>query len=120
MSSKKPAAAAAAAAAAAPAAPAAAAAAAPMKGLDGSTEAPAKPLPKDDGKGDKKDAGAIKGLDDDVSTGLPVKLTSKDRTKEFVVERKHAFISMLVKTSLENGTRVRAHSCALHDTASCD
>jgi len=52
-------------------------------------------------KDDKKDAGAIKGLDDDVSSGKPLKLTSKDK-KEFTVERKHAFISTLVKTSLEN------------------
>ena len=57
--------------------------------------------PKNDAKGDKKDAGAIKGLDDDVSSGKPLKLSSKDK-KEFVVERKHAFISTLVKTSLEN------------------
>ena len=56
---------------------------------------------KDDGKGDKKDAGEIKGLDDDVSSGKPLKLSSKDK-KEFVVERKHAFVSTLVKTSLEN------------------
>jgi S-phase kinase-associated protein 1 len=60
------------------------------------------PVPmQDDGKGDKKDAGAIKGLDDDVSMGKPLKLSSKDK-REFVVERKHAFISTLVKTSLEN------------------
>lgn len=57
--------------------------------------------PKQDAKGDKKDAGGIKGLDDDVSSGKPLKLSSKDK-KEFVVERKHAFISTLVKTSLEN------------------
>jgi len=37
-------------------------------------------------------------LDAEVST--PLKLTSKDK-KDFPVERKHAFISTLVKTSLE-------------------
>jgi hypothetical protein len=46
----------------------------------------------------KKD---VKGLDDDKDSGKPLKLTSKDK-KEFMVERKHAFISTLVKTSLEN------------------
>jgi len=51
----------------------------------------AKPDPKKD----------VKGLDDDKDSGKPLKLTSKDK-KEFVVERKHAFISTLVKTSLEN------------------
>jgi len=60
---------------------------------------------------DKKDAKAadpkdakkveVKGLDDDKDSGKPLKLTSKDK-KEFTVERKHAFISTLVKTSLEN------------------
>jgi S-phase kinase-associated protein 1 len=49
----------------------------------------------------KKDAGAIKGLDDDAGSSKPLKLSSKDK-KEFTVERKHAFISTLVKTSLEN------------------
>jgi len=43
----------------------------------------------------------VKGLDDDKDAGKPLKLTSKDK-KEFTVERKHAFISTLVKTSLEN------------------
>lgn len=40
-------------------------------------------------------------MDDDASSGKPLKLSSKDK-KEFTVERKHAFISTLVKTSLEN------------------
>jgi hypothetical protein len=48
----------------------------------------------------KSDAG-VKGLDDDAASSKPLKLTSKDK-KEFVVERKHAFVSTLVKTSLEN------------------
>jgi len=43
----------------------------------------------------------IKGLDDDKDAGKPLKLSSKDK-KDFTVERKHAFISTLVKTSLEN------------------
>jgi len=43
----------------------------------------------------------VKGLDEDKDAGKPLKLTSKDK-KEFTVERKHAFISTLVKTSLEN------------------
>jgi S-phase kinase-associated protein 1 len=62
------------------------------------SDAKAKADPKKD---DKKDAGAIKGLDDDSSSSKPLKLSSKDK-KEFTVERKHAFISTLVKTSLEN------------------
>jgi len=49
----------------------------------------------------KKDAKDIKGFDDDKDATKPLKLTSKDK-KEFVVERKQAFISTLVKTSLEN------------------
>jgi len=36
----------------------------------------------------------------EVDESKPLKLTSKDK-KEFTVERKHAFISALVKTSLE-------------------
>jgi len=44
---------------------------------------------------------AVKGLDDDKDSSKPLKLSSKDK-KEFIVERKHAFISTLVKTSLEN------------------
>lgn len=43
----------------------------------------------------------INGLDDDKDSGKPLKLSSKDK-KDFMVERKHAFISTLVKTSLEN------------------
>ena len=42
----------------------------------------------------------VKTIDDDKDSGLPLKLISNDK-KEFVVERKHAFISTLVKTSLE-------------------
>jgi S-phase kinase-associated protein 1 len=51
----------------------------------------------------KKDEpkGSIKGLDDDKDSGKSIILTSKDK-KEFKVERKHAFISTLVKTSMEN------------------
>jgi len=50
----------------------------------------------------KKDAKDIKGLgDDDKDAAKPLKLVSKDK-KEFTVERKQAFISTLVKTSLEN------------------
>jgi len=49
----------------------------------------------------KKDGKDIKGLDDDKDAGKPLKLVSKDK-KEFTVERKQAFISTLVKTSLEN------------------
>jgi len=53
-------------------------------------------------KADDKKAEVVKGLgDDDASSAKPLKLSSKDK-KEFVVERKHAFISTLVKTSLEN------------------
>jgi len=40
----------------------------------------------------------IEGLDDDVGT---IKLTSKDG-REFVIEKKFAFISNLVKTSLDS------------------
>jgi len=55
-----------------------------------------------DAKADpKKDAKDVKGLDDDKDATKPLKLTSKDK-KEFTVERKQAFISTLVKTSLEN------------------
>jgi len=49
----------------------------------------------------KKDAKAPMGLDDDKDASKPLKLVSKDK-KEFIVERKMAFISTLVKTSLEN------------------
>jgi len=48
---------------------------------------------------DEKTTTASLSLDAEVSS--PLKLTSKDK-KEFPVERKHAFISTLVKTSLEN------------------
>jgi len=47
---------------------------------------------------EKKDATTAVSLDEEVSK--PLKLTSKDK-KEFTVDRKHAFISTLVKTSLE-------------------
>lgn len=40
-------------------------------------------------------------LDDDDSSGSPLKLISMDQ-KEFEVERKSAYISKLVKTSVEN------------------
>jgi len=74
-----------------------------------SSSAKADDLKKADPKADagkaaadpKKDAKDIKGLDDDKDATKPLKLTSKDK-KEFVVERKQAFISTLVKTSLEN------------------
>lgn len=49
-----------------------------------------------------------RSLDDDASSGKPLKLTSKDK-KEFTVERKHAFVSTLVKTSLENGMYLLLH-----------
>jgi len=55
----------------------------------------------------KKDAPAatsapvVKGLDDDASGSKQLKLNSKDG-KAFPVERKHAFISNLIKTGLEN------------------
>lgn len=57
--------------------------------------------PKQDTKGEKTDVKDIKGLDDDPSSHKPLKLVSGDK-KEFTVERKYAFISTLVKTSLEN------------------
>jgi len=50
-----------------------------------------------DKKTDNKDA----GLSLDEEAGKPLKLTSKDK-KEFTIDRKYAFISTLVKTSLEN------------------
>jgi len=56
---------------------------------------------KDDAPKKDEKAAAIKGLDDDKDSGKPLKLSSKDK-KDFTVERKHAFISTLVKTSLEN------------------
>jgi S-phase kinase-associated protein 1 len=54
----------------------------------------------------KKEAGVaagatVKGLDDDASGSKQLKLNSKDG-KAFPVERKHAFISNLIKTGLEN------------------
>jgi len=52
-------------------------------------------------KGDAKDEKqAATSLSLDADDGKPLKLVSKDK-KEFNVERKHAFISTLVKTSLE-------------------
>lgn len=56
---------------------------------------------KDDAPKKDEKAAAIKGLDDDKDAGKPLKLSSKDK-KEFIVERKHSFISTLVKTSLES------------------
>lgn len=73
----------------APPSTAAAAASSASSAAAGAKDAPAKDAPK--------------GLDDDKDSGKPLKLSSKDK-REFVVERKHAFISTLVKTSLENGT----------------
>jgi len=61
------------------------------------TTAPAK---TEDKKEDKKDE--VGGLSLDDVTGT-LKLVSKDK-KEFDVERKHAFVSTLVKTSLETET----------------
>jgi len=47
------------------------------------------------------DAKVVKGLDDDSSSSKQLKLNSKDG-KSYPVERKHAFISNLIKTGLEN------------------
>jgi len=66
---------------------------------DPKADAPKAADPKADAG--KKDAKAIAGLDDDKDAAKPLKLVSKDK-KEFTVERKQAFISTLVKTSLEN------------------
>jgi len=53
----------------------------------------------------KKEAAAsaapVKGLDDDTGPTRMLKLNSKDN-KAYTVERKHAFISNLIKTGLEN------------------
>jgi len=46
-------------------------------------------------------AAPVKGLDDDSSSSKQLKLNSKDG-KSYPVERKHAFISNLIKTGLEN------------------
>jgi len=70
-----------------------AAAAAPAPAAAGAAPAPAAAKP------DAKPT--VKGLDDDKDATKELRLTSKDK-KEFKVERKHAFISTLVKTSLEN------------------
>jgi S-phase kinase-associated protein 1 len=59
------------------------------------------PDQKDAKKDEKKDAGAIKGLDADPHATKPLKLTSKDK-KEFTLPRGFACISTLIKTSLEN------------------
>jgi len=72
----------------------AAAAATPAPAAAGATPAPAAAKPADAKP-------AVKGLDDDKDATKELRLTSKDK-KEFKVERKHAFISTLVKTSLEN------------------
>jgi S-phase kinase-associated protein 1 len=66
---------------------------------DAKAEAPKAADPK--AADPKKDAKDVKGLDDDKDASKPLKLVSKDK-KEFTVERKQAFISTLVKTSLEN------------------
>jgi len=58
------------------------------------------PAKTEDKKEDKKDE--VGGLSLDDVTGT-LKLVSKDK-KEFDVERKHAFVSTLVKTSLETET----------------
>jgi len=52
-----------------------------------------------DKKDDKKTEGEVGGLSLDDVTGT-LKLVSKDK-KEFDIERKHAFVSTLVKTSLD-------------------
>jgi len=55
--------------------------------------------------GEKKEAAAaapaVKGLDEDTGPTRMLKLNSKDG-KSYTVERKHAFISNLIKTGLEN------------------
>jgi len=61
------------------------------------TPAAAAPAKTEDKKEDKKDE--VGGLSLDDVTGT-LKLVSKDK-KEFDVERKHAFVSTLVKTSLD-------------------
>ena len=43
----------------------------------------------------------VTGLDDGNDSGM-IKLVSKD-AKDFIIEKKYAFISNLVKTSMENG-----------------
>jgi len=68
-----------------------------------------------DPKGDdpKMDAG-VASLDDGESGGgaSTIRLVSKDQ-KEFVVEKKHAFVSTLIKTSLEHGsTRISEQPCS--------
>jgi len=69
-----------------------------------STPAPT-PTPAAPATGEKKEAAAaapaVKGLDDDTGPTRMLKLNSKDG-KSYTVERKHAFISNLIKTGLEN------------------
>jgi S-phase kinase-associated protein 1 len=81
-----------------PAAAAAAAGVQSVEPIDGGAKAADGAKTADPKKDDKKD---VKGLDDDKDAKKPLKLSSKDK-KEFTVERKQAFISTLVKTSLEN------------------
>jgi len=54
-----------------------------------------------DQKEAKANAMSIQDLDDDKQSLKPLKILSKDN-KEFTLERKHALISTLIKTSLEN------------------
>jgi len=58
---------------------------------------------KTDTKTDDKKDDKLSSLSLDDDTSKPLKLTSKDK-KEFTVEKKHAFISTLIKTSLETDT----------------
>jgi S-phase kinase-associated protein 1 len=59
---------------------------------------------KDDKETKKDVKDVVKGLDDDKDATKPLKLTSKDK-KEFIVERKMAFVSVLVKTSMEDDNK---------------
>jgi len=55
-------------------------------------------------KKDEKDKKAeVQGLDSGTDSG-PLKLVAKDGKTTFEVDKKHAFVSNLVKTSLENDT----------------
>jgi len=56
------------------------------------------PAPVDKSKEEKD---KVQGLGLDEESTKPLKLIAKDK-KEYSVERKHAFVSTLVKTSLEN------------------
>ena len=49
------------------------------------------------------DGGKVESLSlDDESGGVIIRLISKDG-KEFPIEKKHAFVSNLVKTSMDSG-----------------